>query len=222
MKKVFMAVSIVVAIVIGLAWTNYRNEENKVYDEALRIESEEDFENALDDSDNMFVYGTLKTLDTVSFPEIEGEYMYLKKENQKYVTRTMMVPYTYSSGKRTMTGYRTQIIHSWDTIEEEEKMATQITFCGVDFDVELPEAEEVETINLSNTEKDVYYGVKSELQGTMYINKEKNQKQFFEGKSIEETVEFLKSNFFMDVVWFWICDVLVALTVAFIVKNVFR
>ena len=62
----------------------------------------------------------LKAVDTDSFPEIEGKYSYIKKEEQEYRrhTRTKTEKYKDANGK-TRTRTKTETYWSWDTMRTE-------------------------------------------------------------------------------------------------------
>jgi len=90
-KREVIASVVIVAfmLIIGFAISeNIRQsllEEYQVYDTAAQIDDKELFEYGMETNiGHAFVYGELKTLDPVSYPEVSGEYSYIKKEEQKY------------------------------------------------------------------------------------------------------------------------------------------
>ena len=89
---IFSFAIIAVMIIIGLFISGKIRqnllEDYQKYDTAVQIESEEVFRYGMKTNiGNAFVYGDLKALDPVSFPEIKGEYSYIKKEEQEYIIR---------------------------------------------------------------------------------------------------------------------------------------
>ena len=71
------------------------DEMNEEYEQAVKIENDRElFEYGMRTNvGNAFVSGTLKTLDPVSLPEIDGEYSSITKTKEEYTkhTRTMKI-----------------------------------------------------------------------------------------------------------------------------------
>lgn len=78
---------------------------------------------------NAFVYGDLKAVDTVTYPEISGEYMYVEKVKEKYTRHTRKV--RHSNGKTTW--YTTETYWTWDRVGSEDIKCKEVSFCGVNF-----------------------------------------------------------------------------------------
>ena len=89
-REVLASVSIVaVMLLIGFLISgkiqNSIMDNNERYNKAVKIEDEELFRYGMDTNvGNAFVYGELEAVDTVTFPEIGGEYMYVEKEEEHY------------------------------------------------------------------------------------------------------------------------------------------
>lgn len=61
---------------------------------------------------NAFVYGDLKAVDTVTYPEIGGEYIYIEKVKERYTMHTRQVAHTTTmNGKPILTIQRKPIGH---------------------------------------------------------------------------------------------------------------
>ena len=84
-REVLTSVSIVaVMLLIGFLISgkiqNSIMDNNERYNKAVKIEDEELFRYGMDTNvGDAFVYGDLEVVDTVTFPEIGGEYMYAEK-----------------------------------------------------------------------------------------------------------------------------------------------
>lgn len=60
-------------------------DENAEYYKAAQITDSDMFQYGMDTSvGNAFVYGTLEPVDTVTFPEIGGQYMFVEKVEEHY------------------------------------------------------------------------------------------------------------------------------------------
>lgn len=75
-----IAVMILFGILISSKISEHQMDKNEIYNKAVKIESQEMFQYGMDTNvGNAFVYGDLKAVDTVTYPEIGGEYMYVEK-----------------------------------------------------------------------------------------------------------------------------------------------
>ena len=71
-----IAMMLLIGFVISGRISNYILDRNEKYNKAIKIESSELFEyGMITNVGYAFVYGDLKAVDTVSYPEINGEYM---------------------------------------------------------------------------------------------------------------------------------------------------
>ena len=76
-----IAVMLLIGFVISGKISNYILDQNEKYNKAIKIESSDLFEYGMRTNVGYaFVYGDLKAVDTVSYPEINGEYMYIEKK----------------------------------------------------------------------------------------------------------------------------------------------
>ena len=70
-----IAVMILIGVLISEKISEQQIDKNEIYNKAVKIDSSELFQYGMDTNiGNAFVYGNLEAVDTVSFPEIEGEY----------------------------------------------------------------------------------------------------------------------------------------------------
>lgn len=223
-----IAVMLIIGFTISEAIQQNLLEKYQVYDTAVKIYSEELFKYGMETNvGHAFVYGQLKTVDPVTFPEIEGKYSYIKKEEQEYTehTRTYTETYVDEDGN-THTTVKTETYWSWDTMRTEEKEATKISFLNVEFEyskIPFSYSREVATVKTGYHKRNVYYGKPTDAQGTIFTvlkNNTISETDFYNGKTIAETVEELESGF--ETVIFWICWILLtggAVGVFFYLEN---
>ena len=157
---------------------------------------------------NSFVYGDLKCVDTVSYPEIDGEYSYVEKVKERYTKHTRVVTYTVTVNGKAQTRTRTETYWTWDRVGSESKHCKLITFLDTEFkygQIEFPSAAHVKTIKESSKIRYKYYGAPIECVGTLFSNLKNNNindSTFYHNMSIEETIEYLESG--IELVLFWI------------------
>lgn len=183
------------------------------YDTAIHIDEEELFRYGMRTSiGNAFVYGKLGTLDPVTFPEIQGAYSYVEKEEQEYRmhTRTVTETYTDSNGK-TKVRTKTETYWTWDTMRTERQASTRIEFLNVEFaygQIPFPSSNYITTIDTGYHKRNVYYGTGTDFQGTIYTSLKENtisETSFYCNQTIDETIERLESGGQILAFWiFWI------------------
>ena len=106
-------------------------DKNEIYNKAVKIDSQEMFQYGMDTNiGNAFVYGELKAIDTVTYTEIGGEYMYVKKVKEKYTMHTRQVAHTRTVNGKTETYYTTEEYWTWDKINSSAIKCKRISFCG--------------------------------------------------------------------------------------------
>jgi hypothetical protein len=172
------------------------------YNTALQIDEDtEMFKYAMKTNiGNSFVHGELKCVDTVTYPEISGEYSYVKKVKEKHTRHTRVI----STGKTSTV----QVYYTWDEVSSESKHCEKITFLDVEFNygqIDFPGSSQITTINESKDIRYVYYGAPTSCVGTLYSdlrNNTINNSRFFVGQSISNTVKSLESGY--ELVLFWI------------------
>lgn len=217
-------VILVIMLLCGLSISNkmdeYRMDRNEVYNKSLKIEDAELFQYGLrTDVGLAFVYGELKAVDTVTYPEIGGEYIYVKKVTERYTRHTRRVAHTRKVGKTTQTYYTTEVYWTWDTIDTEKKHAEKISFNGVEFDYEkinIPGSHYIDTVKESSHIRYKFYGTDTVFQGTIYTSMKNGTisdgSDFYENMTAQETYEhFLAGDFrlFFWVVWIILTGLLI-------------
>lgn len=194
---------------------------NEIYNKALKIENDEDvFQHGMDTNiGNALIHGELKAIDTVTFSEIDGKYMYVKKVEEHYNMHTRT--YTTTDGKG-HTRIHTQTYWSWDYAGKETKKCKELSFCGVKFKSEkinIPRASYIQTIKKSSHVRFKYYGVEMKYTGTIFAELKDgtipDDSCFYENKSIDETMDELVSNGKVAQIIFWVIWTILIIGVIF-------
>lgn len=189
-----IAVMFTIGFIISGKITEHQIEKNAEYQKAIHIEDRDLFEYGMRTSvGNAFVYGDMRAVDTVTYEEIGGEYLYVKKVKEKYTRHTRRV----KSGKT----YHTQVYYTWDRVGSEDKKCDKINFCGIDFKskkIEFPSADYIDTIKESSHIRYKYYGVPTYHNGTIYTQLAdgtiSDDSRFFEDYTIDEALENCTSD----------------------------
>lgn len=84
-----VAIMLLIGVLIAGKISDYQLDKNEKYNKAIKIESQELFEYGMrTNAGNAFVYGDLKAVDTVTYPGIGGEYIYIEKVKERYTMHT--------------------------------------------------------------------------------------------------------------------------------------
>lgn len=212
-REIIASVGIVcIMLVIGL-WIHglivqHVTDKNEMYNKAIHIESKDLFEYGMNTNvGNAFVYGDMIALNPVSYKELEGEYMYLKKVKEKYTQHTRVV--SYKCGKSTCT--RTEHYWTWDVVGREYKMVDKVKFLDNEFNFNqfyVPATYHIDTIKTSPRVRYKYYGMPTELKGTIFANlKDGNIGEgvmLYENKDTQTTYELVLHRSTYKLVAFWV------------------
>lgn len=212
-----IAVMLLIGFVISGKISQIQSDRNAKYNKAVKIESTDLFQYGMNTNvGNAFVYGELKAVDTVTYPEIGGEYMYVEKIEEHYNRHTRT--YTTTDGKG-HTKIHTEVYWSWDYAGSEDIQCKEVSFCGIVFDsnkIKLPSADYIDTIKESGYVRYKYYGTNIEYKGTVFTKlKDKtisDSTPFYE-MSIKETKDKLERN--IGIVIFWIVWIIVMVLAVF-------
>ena len=193
-----IAVMLLIGVLISSKISDWQINQNDKSNKAVKIQSADLFQYGMETNvGNAFVYGELKAVDTVTYPEISGKYIYVKKVKEKYTRHTRRV--AHKSGKRTY--YTTETYWTWDYVGKESKKAKKINFCGIDFKsnkIVLPDDEYIDTVKESSRIRYKYYGVGTKYKGTIFTAlKDKtisDKSVFYNNRDISETVKHLESD----------------------------
>lgn len=204
-----IAVMILIGILISSKISEYQMDKNEKYNKAVKIESQEMFQYGMDTNvGNAFIYGDLKAVDTVTYPAIGGEYMYVEKVKERYTRHTRQV--RHSNGKTTW--YTTETYWTWDRVGSEDIKCKQISFCDIVFPsnkIEMPGTDYIDTIKESSHVRYKYYGVRTKYTGTIFTDlRDKtisDNSNFYNNSTIDETIEYLESSVGTVIFWiFWV------------------
>lgn len=204
---IFSSIIIGVMLIIGLVLSDKISDSivdrNEVYNKAIHIEDNELFEYGMRTNvGNSFVYGDLIAVDPVSYPELEGEYLYVEKVKERYTQHTRTV--TYKCGKTTCS--KVETYWTWDRVGSEEKKSDKVTFLDVEFDFNqflVPTDEHLKTIKESSHVRYKYYVVPIKLTGTIFADLRDNSigenVPIYENMMIEEAYDCSVTG-----VWGWL------------------
>jgi len=208
-----IAIMILFGILISSKISEHQMDKNEIYNKAVKIESQEMFQYGMDTNvGNAFVYGDLKAVDTVTYPEIGGEYMYVEKIKERYTMHTRQVAHTRTVNGKSQTYYTTETYWTWDRVGSEDIKCKEISFCGVIFTskkIDLPGTDYIDTIKESSHVRYKYYGVGTEYKGTIFTDlRDKtipDNTSFYNNSTIDETIEKLESDSPIIIFWiFWV------------------
>lgn len=207
-----IAVLLLIGVLISSKISEHQMDKNEVYNKAVKLKSYDMFQYGLDtDVGNAFVYGELKAVDTVTYDEIGGEYMYVEKTKEHYTRHTRRVSHTTTVNGKSHTYYTTETYYTWDEVDSDSKKCKKISFCDVEFKsnkIKLPSSSYIDTIYESSVDRWIYYGTSPTHTGTIFTSLKNHtiskNTPFYENKNIEETVEYLESGGQVVIVLFWI------------------
>ena len=205
-----IAVMILIGVLISTKISEHQMDQNEIYNKAVKIESQDLFQYGMDTNvGNAFVYGDLKAVDTVTFPELGGEYMSVKKVEEHYIRHTKTV-YEYDD-EGNIKGSHEEEYWTWDAYDHWTQHCEKVTFLGIEFNygqIYEPYDSYICTIKESRRVRYVYYGADTQYTGTIFTrldNHTINNTKFYVGINITETVDHLQSNGRVIIFWvFWI------------------
>lgn len=223
-KREVLVSIIIVSVMLLLGIVIHGNISDKLmleyqkYNTALQIENDSDlFSYGMKTNiGNAFVYGDLEAVDTVTYPEIKGEYMYIEKVEERYERNERTITKEDSKGN---TYTETEVYYEWEVKNRESQHSKEIKFCGVTFPyskLNLPSSNHIDTIKgdkvwsqKSGERVKVrfkYYGVSTKYTGTIFADLKNetipDNTKFYNNQTIKETIDGLKSSW--QLVLFWI------------------
>lgn len=213
-EVLFSIVIISVMLLIGIIIHGNINDslmrKYQVYNMALQIEDNTDMftYGMRTNVGNAFVYGELKAVDPVTYPEIGGSYSYVEKVKERYTMHTRTVTRTRTVNGKTQTYTTTETYWTWDKIDSWSQHCTKISFLDVEFDygmIDFPSSNHITTQKESSKIRYVYYGSPATCVGTLYTNLSNNtinESDFYTNYTIDETIESLESG--AELIVFWI------------------
>lgn len=212
-REIIASITIIsLMLIIGLLISGKINESrldsNEKYNKAVRIQDTELFKYGMKTNvGNAFVYGDLEILDPVSYPEIDGEYSYLKKVKEVYTMHTRIVTYTDSKGK---TKTKTETYWTWDEVSREKIKSQKAKFLGVEFDYskfEPLKSHYICKVKESSDVRYVYYGSPIKATGTIFVSLENSNigenVYLYENMNLDEAARYLERGIGGQIL-FWI------------------
>lgn len=199
------AVLLIIGFFISTGINERQMDKNEKYNKAVKIESPEMFEYGMRTNvGNAFVYGDLEAVDPVTYAEIGGDYMYVKKEKEKYTRHTRTVRHKVGDHYQT----RTEVYWTWDYVDHESKQSTEVIFCGNKFSIDkfdIPSSDKITTIKESSRIRYVYYGVPAKHTGTIFTELKdgtiSDNNYLHKDKTIEAANESLQINYGLGIFW---------------------
>ena len=198
------AVMLTVGFAISDKITDSQNDRNAEYQKAVHIERSDLFQYGMDtNAGNAFVYGDMEPVDTVTFEEIGGEYLYVEKVEERYERHEEWKTEKDSEGNEHR---RLEVRYEWETECSEELHAEEIKFCGISFPwgkIVLPDSEHIDTIKADKAwswesgeyvkVRFKYYGVHTDHTGTVYTRLAdgtiSDSSRFYENCTIDQALE---------------------------------
>ncbi|GLB26517.1 hypothetical protein LXJ15735_27580 [Lacrimispora xylanolytica] len=207
-----LAIMLLLGVLISTRISEHQMDKNEIYNKAVKIQSQELFQYGMDTNvGNAFVFGELKAVDTVTYPEIGGEYMSVEKVKERYTRHTRTVTKTRTVNGKSQTYTETEVYWTWDAIDKWSQHCNKVTFLGIEFDygqIYKPNEQHVDTQKESSNIRYVYYGSSTEYTGTIFTRLKDNTVNntlFYNGRNIDETVDYLESGVGLIIFWiFWI------------------
>ena len=222
MREVLFSVLIVgVLYAIGFiisSWIEKKVDDNTLkYRQAVQIKDDGGSLTYASETDVgcAFVEGDFKAVDPVSCEGLEGEYLSLRRDKEKYTMHTRTVTYTVTDGKgRTHTGTRIETYWTWDMVKRDSWSASKVEFCGNEYAREtfrytlVPETRTVAYTGFNK--RDVFYHQPKEFRGTVFCDlrdgKVNGEPDVMFGRGIEAAYESMTSSCAVTVFWvvWWI------------------
>lgn len=200
---VIICIMLMFGVLIGGSISDAVADQNEIYNKALKVESPDMFEYGMRTNiGNAFVYGDLIAVDTVSYPAVDGEYMYIRKVTEKYTKhyRTVTKTRTNSDGE-TETYTEIEEYWTWDEIDRESQVCSEVTFLNVTFPsnkIDMPGAHGIDIIYKGfNDIRYIYSGVDPSHTGTIFTvlsdGTISDNSQFFKDADISEAIERIRA-----------------------------
>ena len=229
-REILMSIPMVAILFLVGIWVSGLiesriDDKNAEYYSAVQITEPDMFRfNMQTNVGNAFVYGVLEAVDTVSYPDIPGKFMSLRKVTERYTMHTRLVTTTDSKGH---SHTRTEVYYSWDYVGEEEKHSEKLEFMGSEFDFSkfsIPTQDYIDTVRESRTVRYKYYGNTTKYTGTVDTELRdgtiSESSKFYESMNIDETIKQCTSNAWIYVFWiFWVIFMVAAVVGFYAIDN---
>lgn len=206
-----IAIMLLIGVLISGKISEAQLDANEKYNKAIKIDTLDLFEYGMRTNiGNAFVYGDLEAVDTVSYPDIDGSYMYIEKIKEKYTKHTRTVSDYDDDGNRI--GEHTEVYWTWDIVNRESLKCEEVSFLGHVFTsdkIDIPGGHYINTIKESSKIRYKYYGVDTSFVGTIFTDLRfdtiTDNTPFYVNMTIEQAVKHLETGSYVIFFWiFWI------------------
>lgn len=206
-----IAIMLLIGVLISGKISEAQLDANEKYNKAIKIDTLDLFEYGMRTNvGNAFVYGDLEAVDTVSYPDIDGSYMYIEKIKEEYTKHTRTVSDYDNDGNRI--GEHTEVYWTWDIVNRESLKCKEVSFLGHAFTsdkIDTPGGHYIDTIKESSKIRYKYYGVDTSFVGTIFTDLRfdtiADNTPFYVNMTIEQTVKHLETGSYVIFFWiFWI------------------
>lgn len=169
---VILAIMAILGILLYAPIHEAELDRKSVYNKAVKIEDTELFSYGMRTNiGNAFVFGELIALDPVTFDDVDGKYLYISREEERYTRHVRTVTKTKKVNGKTVTYKENKVYYSWDSVDFQEKQATKFTFLNIEFSAEkfnFPNATYLKTDKVSYDTRYVYYVIPHAINGSVF------------------------------------------------------
>lgn len=235
---IIIVIAFVIWTFLGVVFNNmikdHTLKRNEKYYKAVQIDNDESlFEYAIrTDTGNALVHGEVSAVDTVTVPELTGEYLAVKVDTERYTKHTEKIEKKDKNGK--VTGYKTKTSYEWDYYCSETSTSEKVKFLGVEFpyskfdlgcferlDLKNVSADYSQKVNLGCLyERSPYFESEGDLRYSYYVIPKTKELTIFAGlkdksiydvkvhyKSIPEVMEGIEKsknvpNIVFTIIWY--------------------
>lgn len=137
-EMLFSIIIFLVIVAMGIyivgAMVGKIEEKNEIYYKALKIDNNTESFNYAQDTNagDALLHGVIKTVDTVSIPEVSGNYMFISRIHEKYTMHIRTVT-TMVNGKAKI---KTETYWTWDYAGKESYKSKEVSIFENNYEVE--------------------------------------------------------------------------------------
>ena len=205
---IIVILMLALGLFIGEKIASAGDDANQEYEQAAKIDGNKElFEYGMrTDVGHAFIQGTLKAVDPVKLPDIDGEWFFVRKTREEYTRHTRVV--MRGSGKDRHAAI--EVYYTWDDVGHTDYHCEKISFLDNEFNydvIERPGIRHLTTKNESSEVRYVYEVCDAEHEGTLYAklgNNTVSETTFLKGKNLNEAVEAMYHRSIIWLVVFWI------------------
>lgn len=180
---------------ISEAINEYEMHMSEKYAKAIPIEDKIAFDYAILTSPGYGLLAcTIKAVNPVSIPELEGEYTQIEIVTEHYVQKTRVNIVTKVVNGQTVTEHVPEIYWTWETVSQDSIASDSVSIYDHQFEtslIDIPNAEYADLVYDNNYVRRSFYTVPSEINGVLFsnfINGSIGENTFFRGSESMEDV----------------------------------